>query len=419
MIRKSTLFAAVAAALAAQAWAVPIDFHGYLRSGSGTASEGGREACFSLSNVAAFGGDVGRAGRLGNECDNYGEFELDAGLGDVDGINFKLYTMLAYSTGQLTDWEQSSPAWRQNWVEASHIGTGALADASLWVGKRYYKRHDVHITDFFWSADTGPGAGIENIDAGIGKLSYAVMRGSTSASQATTNNDIRLEGIAANPGGSIDLTFNLVAKNNGTDSSGVKQNGTNGTAFGIIHNQNDPFGWGGFNALVFQYATKAANLDQSAQFNPDGNNRKAWRVVEHLVFEPKASDWNGAVFVGYGQVKDDPGMNGGKDAKTFSIVARPEYHFTNAYSLAVEAGTTRYTPDGSASQQLTKLTVAPQLAVGKGFWARPVLRAYYTYAKWNDAAKAAGSVAFGNTSAAEYANRTSGSSYGFQMEAWW
>ncbi|GAB3265523.1 maltoporin [Chitinimonas naiadis] len=416
MNRKSKLFAALVAAFAAQAsMAAAVDYHGYIRSGSGAASEGGREVCFGLANGApAFGGKVANAGRLGNECETYGELAFDAKLGESDGMNFTFHQMLAFVTGQNGDWEQAEPSWRQVWVEANNIGTGALANSSLWAGKRYYKRHDVHITDFFWSANTGPGAGIENIDLGFGKFSYALMRSNGDDVKAVTNHDFRIEGIDVNPGGSIELGLNLVGKNAAKDANGVKADGKNGAAFTIAHTQANPFDMGGFNNLVFQYAKDAANLDQSAGFTT--TSKKSWRVIEHLVFEPKNSDWNGAVFLGYGQEKQADN----KAAKTFSAVARPVYHFSQNYSLAFEGGVTQVKPsNGGDTQRISKLTIAPQLSMGKGFWARPVLRAYYTLANWNDAAKLAGNVAGGHGSADAYKNKTSGSSYGVQMEAWW
>jgi len=415
MNRKSKLFAALVAAFAAQAsMAAAVDYHGYIRTGSGAASEGGREVCFGLANGApAFGGKVSTAGRLGNECETYGELALDAKLGESDGMNFTFHQMLAFVTPQKGDWEQFEPSWRQVWAEASNVGTGALSNASIWAGKRFYKRHDVHITDFFWSADTGPGAGIENIDLGFGKFSYALMRNNNEDIKAVTNHDLRIEGIDTNPGGSIELGLNLVGKNAAKDANGVKADGKNGVGFTIAHTQANPFDLGGFNNLVFQYAKDAANLDQSAGFTND--SKKSWRVVEHLVFEPKNSDWNGAVFLGYGQEK----LKDAKAAKTFSAVARPVYHFTQNYSLAFEGGVTQVKPSSGDTQRITKLTIAPQLSMGKGFWARPVLRAYYTFANWNDAAKLAGNVAQGHDNTAAYANKTSGSSYGVQMEAWW
>ena len=40
--------------------------------------------------------------------------------------------------------------------------------ATFWIGNRYYKRHDVHMADFFYWDPSGEGAGIEDVDIGFG-----------------------------------------------------------------------------------------------------------------------------------------------------------------------------------------------------------------------------------------------------------
>ena len=59
-----------------------------------------------------------------------------------------------------------------------NVAAGALVlpGADIWAGKRYYKRHDVHINDYYYWDVSGPGAGIEDIDLGFGKASIAWMR---------------------------------------------------------------------------------------------------------------------------------------------------------------------------------------------------------------------------------------------------
>lgn len=428
MTRKSKLFAALVAAFAAQAtMAAAVDFHGYLRSGSGANTQGGKEACFRLNSPGLTSEGTGR---LGNECDTYGELALDAGLGEAQGINFKLHTMLAFGTQQTGDWEQNTPAWRQAWVEADNIGSGALANATLWVGKRYYKRSDVHIADFFTDAVTGTGAGLENIDVGIGKFSYALFRygdqdwsttnvgdyhpqvGSNGA-KSHTDHDLRLEGIDVGAG-TLNLQANIVQKNVDSNTSGVE--GKSGYALTVSHNLGDPLGLGGFNDIRIQYAKDGANLDGTAKWWATNSTKyTGGRIVEHLVIEPKGSFVNGAVYLGYG--REDWGS--GYD-KSWNLVVRPVFHFNDAYSIAVEAGTIRTSPHSGDSQRLNKLTIAPQLSMGKGFWARPVLRAYVTVANWN---KAAGNpVCTGRdcgVSMTEFAGKTSATTYGVQMEAWW
>jgi maltoporin len=52
------------------------------------------------------------------------------------------------------------------------------------------------------------------------------------------------------------------------------------------------------------------------------------------------------------------------------------------------------------------------LALGSEFFSRPVLRAFVTYAAWSDGLE-------GAVGGLDYANRNSGWTWGFQMEAWW
>jgi maltoporin len=135
--------------------ALPIDFGGYIRSGFGTSSEGGKEACFGLAGASS-------KYRLGNECETYGELKFGGeAFKASNGTTFRINTLVAFSVNQNQDWEQSDPSWREMNVVADKIGSGAFADARAWVGKRYYDRQDVHITDYYFWNNSGPGAGLK------------------------------------------------------------------------------------------------------------------------------------------------------------------------------------------------------------------------------------------------------------------
>lgn len=74
-----------------------------------------------------------------------------------------------------------------------------------------------------------------------------------------------------------------------------------------------------------------------------------------------------------------------------SFGARPEFFFTKGLSIAFEAGfdhTSGYavTANGTPYVQgwLRRFTIAPQIAAGRKFFSRPVLRAFLTYASWSD-----------------------------------
>jgi maltoporin len=127
--------AALALALtasAAQAGVSAIEFGGYFRSGIGTSSKGGKEACFGLAGA-------GSKFRLGNECETYGELALGGeAFKGTGGFSMRVNTRFAYVVNQNQDWEQFSPSFREANVVAENIGSGAFSKARAWVGKRFY-----------------------------------------------------------------------------------------------------------------------------------------------------------------------------------------------------------------------------------------------------------------------------------------
>ncbi len=423
----SAIAAAVAAAtLSAGAGAAAIDFHGYARSGVGASTEGGSLVCYR--NVGSMG-----FYRLGNECDTYAELAFDANLAEKGDTKFNLHTMLALGTQQTGDWENTAPAFRQVWAEATNVGSGPLSTASIWAGKRYYKRQDIHMLDFFYNEVTGPGAGLENVDFGFAKFSAAYFRnteqewgskdsgGNTDykvgnfrpdiangGANTMTNIDLRLEGIQLGSFGAIDVMSNFVFQNNRKDWSGVEKDADDGFALSAQHTIGV---LGGFNRFVLQYAQDAANLNGAGKLGFKGDYT-GYRVLDHLVFDFGAV--NGSGVVGYEKTKDG-------DTNT-TIGVRPWYHFTDLYSIGAELGHIESKPNSGETKKLNKLTVAGQISAGKSFWARPAIRAYYTYASWNDALKNSNVACTGRdceTWVAGFKDKTNGSTYGLQFEAWW
>jgi maltoporin len=98
--------------------------------------------------------------------------------------SFYFDTNVAYSVSQQNDWESTSPAFREANVQGKNL-IDALPGSTIWAGKRFYQRHDVHMIDFYYWDISGPGAGIENIDLGFGKLSLAATRSSEAGGSAT------------------------------------------------------------------------------------------------------------------------------------------------------------------------------------------------------------------------------------------
>jgi len=420
------------AAAAASAFAVPaahaegVEFHGYLRTQVGGTSEGG--------NLQCFGGDgtwpIRSKFRLGNECDSYGEVATVLPFGKQDGAWAKWNLMLALKEKNARDAEHSSAnagggsdgfdiMSRQNFVQAGgFFPRGALEDAKIWIGKRYYNRHDIHITDYFYWQNSGPGAGLEDINAGPVKLAFAYLQSNENSTGGLQNPgnghpfgdvttkkySMRVYDLDVNPNGKLEGELVYIQ---GSSADPAAQE-AKGYALMIEHTQNGLLG--GFNKLALVYGSKAGTgFEWIPTYAGGGGDPKGntWRLHEQLYFDLK-NGFSGMFTTSYGRAN----FGGPNDNTWFNIGIRPQYNFTANYSVAVEAGLDQGKTDSGSKPKIAKLTVAPQITLSGGFWARPAFRAFATYAKWNDDAGNAGTNGV-------FGTKKHGMSYGVQVETWW
>ncbi|SEO66435.1 maltoporin [Aquisalimonas asiatica] len=398
-LRKGMLPAAavVSAALFAEG-ALAVDFSGYMRSGIGGNSKGGDQTCFQVDGASS-------KYRLGNECETYGELSLGTNVWEgEEGEYFRMKATFAFVTEQQQDFEllEDDNEWanREAYVEAGNLFGGRLSDARFWAGKKFYQRHDVHITDYYYWDNSGPGAGISNVDVGIGNLSYAYRRNTESDDVAFENHDLRLADIAVNPGGSLELGL---IYGRGDDSSGddVYADGWLATA------QHTQSMMGGFHRVALHYGEGTYGTGNFALAFPPGDasgGDTVWRVVQQLQYQ-LSDNWSGMFTAVYEDQNDRQTW--------YSAGVRPIYHLNRYVDLVTEVGYDRVDPDDGDARHLTKGTFAVQLSPEMSFWSRPNLRAFVTYANWNDAAADAG------TGGDVFADSTDGVTYGFQAETWW
>lgn len=383
-----------------------LDFHGYVRAGAGTTlgNGGGSMACFKLPGAES-------KYRLGNECETYGEMTFDQSLFSAkDGVKFDYHLRLAtvndFDKGQ-TGWQpydskNSTIASAENYIDAKNLPF--LNGGTVWAGKRFYERNDVHISDFFYWNDSGYGAGVMDIPVGSVKLSYALMRSTFTAGEATTRHDFRVGGINTPGGGNVTVGVQF----NKADTS--IPNRHNGWALTGQHFQGNLLG--GYNKIALQYGSgSASSLNLSDPDNGANSDRKTWRLTEQLQWQvsPEFSGMATAVW----QKKKD-------EYTWFSMGVRPVWHFSDYFKLQGELGYDSVKPAaaGSSTANLTKFTIAPTIVAGRGFWARPEMRVFLTHANWNSAAKnQMGGVAGGT--GGRFGANTSGNTAGFQVEAWW
>jgi maltoporin len=401
--------AAAAASLLSASSAQAVDWGGYFRTGPGAAKKDDARACYGLSGA-------GMKYRLGNECDFYGEFLLSQGF-KSDGVEYKAALMTNLYNGDSSDTGTASVGINQMYVEGK--GYDIAPDVNFWIGKRFYGRADVHITDTFFINLSGVGAGADSIAVAGGKLGVAffrndsggVIQGTPGPANATDQRpgsriNLDLSELAVNPGGKLRFV--------GTYVKGDFTGGKNGFGLSAQHNQDNAFGLGGTNILWVQFAQGSAGLDGGFGTLNATSATKSFRVVESPGWQVGNFGGQGQLMFQQDKVEDFAGQT--TKINSVSVGGRGSYALTKNFKLVAEAAYVQKKPDGSDTQKLAKFTFAPTLSTGPGFWNRPELRLYVTTAKWNAAANAAENGGAGVTNRAN--GDTKGTSYGAQAEIW-
>ncbi|CZW09502.1 maltoporin [Enterobacter cloacae] len=433
-LRKQVPLAIAIAAGILSAQAGAVDFKGYARSGIGWTGSGGEQQCFQATGAQS-------KYRLGNECETYAELKLGQEVWKEGDKSFYFDTNVAYSVSQQNDWESTSPAFREANVQGKNL-IEALPGSTIWAGKRFYQRHDVHMIDFYYWDISGPGAGIENIDLGFGKLSLAATRSSEAGGSATFADrdalgnriydnlvpndvfDVRLAQMQVNEGGTLEFGVDYGHTNIPDDYYLQPGASKDGWMFTAEHTQSM---LKGFNKFVLQYATDS--MTSNGKGRPEGgsinNNGDMWRVLDHGAIS-LGDSWD-LMYVGMYQ---DINLDNNNGTKWWTVGVRPMYKWTPIMSTLLEVGydnVKSQKTDDTNSQY--KITLAQQWQAGDSIWSRPAIRVFATYAKWDEkwgyangdsGAGYDSGIAYSDTSAKTFSRGDSDEwTFGAQMEIWW
>lgn len=385
-INKSILSCTLAlAGISALPLTTHAEFAGYFRSGIGV-SDNGDQQC-----TAVFG-----VGRLGNECGTYAELEWKKNVYEKDGKTFELNAMLAYFTDQNEDFEvlgddsndgsSDGVAARQFNVKAK----GLLAfspETTLWAGKRFYQRHDIHHLDFFYWDTTGPGAGIENINTGLGDVSIALIRSDQDDVNANIF-DLRLANINIGGSNTLELGVNYNWRNltdseeDANDDADPTNDVSDENSTLLTAELKTPIGKG-HNTFVLQYGTEGySSLLATSGYNGGkvinvddlGDDATGFRLINHgLVnlspsIEMAYAGW-------YASTERD---TAGNDIDAYSLSARTAFKWNDTTKTYLELGHQATDYDGEENT-LSKVTIAQAWSAGSDFFARPEIRLFASY----------------------------------------
>lgn len=375
--------------------------------------------CFKASGAAT-------KYRLGNECETWLELAVFQDIKLENGITIHNQVRPVF-TGKNEE-NVDLFRWEEIYSEISNIFDNS---ASLWVGRRYYKRYDSFISDYFFFNMSGTGAGINNIDLSAVKLSYSYMFENLDPKTADggdkvlyQSHDVRIDKEVQR--GLFTLFLNYMYLNDKTFTSTQRVEGVDGYAAGFIYTDKqitqELFEMKGENISGIFYGTGAAKgaganspylqedlIDMMLANNKSVENSKTIRLLNYNMFE---NDTFGIISNIVYEQRDDADFSNTKQ-NWFSVGVRPSWFISQYVRFVLEAGYDNVEDiTNDKTYILSKASTALEFAMAKGLSQRPVLRFFYTKASWSDSAKGLVGTDF-------YADKTSGDNFGVQLEYWW
>lgn len=365
--------------------------------------------------------------RLGNECETWLELGVYQDITLENGMT--LHTQVRPSFMGANNESVKLLRWDELYTELSNFSDNT---AAVWVGRRFYKRYDSFISDFFFFNMSGTGAGVSNIGLGEGlKLSYAFMFENLDPASISDDERVLMQShdirLAKDTGrGELTLFANYMRIEEKTFKSTQKLKGVDGFAAGLLYQDNEIFqelfGMKGNNIaglFIGEGAAKGAGMNSSylqeglidamLASNGDLGDAKTLRLINYNSFE---NDRFGIMSNFVYEYRDEGSFSNTKQNWT-SIGVR-SYWFMHDHARALLEGGYDYVNESTSHKiyRLAKISAALEFALKRGLSERPVLRLFYTQAFWNDDAK-------GLVGTADYQNKTQGDNIGLQLEYWW
>lgn len=364
--------------------------------------------------------------RLGNECETWIELGVTQDLSFDNGIRMhnQVRPIFYGVNNEKIDYLRMDEAYTEIY---GLLGGGA----SVWIGRRFYKRYDSHLSDYFFLNMSGDGIGVDNIDLGFSKLAYSFIFYNVDPTVVGgaekvffQSHDIRF--TTPTDEGEFVLFLNYMKLDSKEFSATQKVHGEDGYALGVLYHDKShlasKIGAQGENITGLFFGEGIAKgagayspylqenfIDDMVTSQKNSQDSKTLRFINYNGF-----DWDryGLMSNFVYEYKDDEKFSGTKQYWV-SAGVRPYWFFSKYARIVGELGYD-YIDDKiqNETRYLTKLTGAIEFALERGIFKRPVVRVYYTKAKWDENSK-------GDVGGPIYADRTSGSNAGVQFEYWW
>ena len=401
-----------------------LEFSGYARDTVGLAAGGGKQVCFGLA-----GADT--KWRLGNECDYVIEPQFTARIVNRDDkSSWGVVAMPGlYRTFQSPPGGASFSNIPAEFRQIYFFGEGVpqLLNGRVWGGRRYYDRLHLNINDQFLEIEDGDGAGVEDMNVGVGKVSVAFLMNPNSEAASVTGPTgdpiatanlapfkltARITDIKTAPEGSLQIWAALYSYSTSKDQQDTAV---------VVPKPDSIFRFAAYHTLG---KILGGNNFVGAKVDA-GSNHLQWRAVvqEQMAFnnEHTAVDLLAEYRSNKNRINSDaPWIKN----DWFSLGGRVDTQISGPFRFLVEAGVDRVMPDSGAAPLLVKTTAAFAINAGETPGNVPSFRLFYTHGFWNDAAKTSDLGVYtqgqsGTRLQQVYGDKTNGGAFGIQAEAWW
>ncbi|MEZ9134344.1 carbohydrate porin [Vibrio sp. 10N.286.52.B1] len=430
MKTKLTLLAfAVAAAAPAMAniEVSEMKFNGMIKSGTLWTKDGKGADSFRLTDMGRF--------RLGNENETKVDLAPSVEFEHDEGAWAKAATRFQSETRNTSDWAADSSHFvtREAYIEMG--GIEQLPDSvTFWAGKRYMKNRGSNILDWDYTQANGTGGGVWGIPLSGGvtfDLDIASWGSEYQTGEAVEGegyNDIfiikpRVDINLGSGNGDIYAEyFNMSQDVIGNKASNSADSGMSATVGWVRWGDFFGFGDNGYGEVVAQYGEGIGAGASMSRFSWGEGNYKdhsSYRVMATGLLETEK--WSMMPVFVYHKDNDYTRQDGERTWVAAGV--RPVYKVNQYFSMQAEYGY-EYLDENSEKNALKggmhKFTLAPTLHLAPGYWVRPQLRLFATYATWDDElammdnGKYKGPGPGGNT----FAGETDGFTFGIQGEVW-
>ena len=321
--------------------------------------------------------------------------------------------------------------------------------AKLWAGKRFYRRKDVHILDYYYLHNSGNGVGVDEIPvSNLGSASVAILKSATIANGGVggvhedINNyklDLRWNDIPLWSDASLDAVLIYGWQNlSGTQKRADDNNRTNNSVLALLEWTQGNF-FGGFNKLSFTYASNGFDnvglggqaADTGATLAPYPTRGNAFRFIDWGLIEQAKWSLGYAFVVSHMHYKDKDhvgwswqysgdGADRPRNSNTWTFALRPSYKWSDYTSTVLEFGYSNVAGANGDRDSASKLTIAQQWSPSTTFWSRPSIRIFASWLSGDLMDHRNPDWYYGTpASAPAFFKKNHEFIYGAQMEAWW